>query len=113
MPTTMAALQASCQPMTAPVSPQAVSSAALPHPIGVMVCSSQRSGRSSTATASISRDRAGLAARAALADADDAAGAGDADAPGDFGEAAAEAADAPVLPADPGRAWRAEVCDVV
>ncbi|EGF56167.1 50S ribosomal protein L12P domain protein [Actinomyces sp. oral taxon 170 str. F0386] len=121
----MAALHASCQPMTAPVSPQATSSTRQPHPIGVIVCSSQRSGRSAVATASVSRDLAGRAVRAVLADADDAADAeafaeaadvGDAAgaaAPEDPEGVAAEGTDAPARPADPGRSWRAELCDVV
>ena len=114
MPTTMAALQASCHPMTAPVSPQATSSTTLPQPIGVMVCVSQRSGRRSTATASVRRDRAGLAVSAVLAEADDAADAAvfeDVDAPEDLGEAAG--ADALAWPAGSGRTWRVGACDVV
>ena len=102
--------------MTAPVSPQATSSARLPHPIGVTMCSSQRSGRSSTATASVSRDRAGLAVRAVLVEVDDAADAvdgEDAGAPEDLGGDTAEEADAPDSPAEPGRAWWAGFCGVV
>jgi len=100
--------------MTAPVSPQATSSTTLPQPIGVMVCVSQRSGRRSTATASVRRDRAGLAVSAVLAEADDAADAAvfeDVDAPEDLGEAAG--ADALAWPAGSGRTWRVGACDVV
>ena len=115
MPTAAAALHASCQPMTAPVSPQAASSTRLPHPMGVTVCSSQRSGRSATAAAAASRDCEGLAVRDSFVEVDDAAGAAgcaEAGAPEEVG-AAAEEADAPDPPAEPGRAWRAGFCDVV
>ncbi|BDG00012.1 hypothetical protein AoKodu_23120 [Actinomyces oris K20] len=115
MPTAAAALHASCQPMTAPVSPHAASSTRLPHPIGVTVCISQRSGRSAAAASAVSRDCEGLALRASLAEVDDAADdadCADAGVPEDVG-AAAEEVDAPDRPAEPGRAWRAGFFDVV
>ena len=111
MPTAAAALHAYCQPMTAPVSPHAASSTRLPHPIGVTVCISQRSGRSAAAASAVSRDCEGLALRASLAEVDD-ADCADAGVPEDVG-AAAEEVDAPDRPAEPGRAWRAGFFDVV
>jgi len=97
--------------MTAPVRPQAASSTRQPQPTGVIVCSSQRSGLSAVAMASVSRDLAGLAVRAALAEADDdAAAAADAE---EAGDAAAGEVNAPARPAGPGRTGREELCDVV